>query len=216
MAYDYSGSGQYHRATQAVVTAAPLTMACWFNADSATTNGVLMSMLDEGSNNWTGFYLVCGGTDVGDPFQAAAVNNNSFVSASTSTGYSTGVWMHGCGVYTSDTSRTAYLDGGSAVTDTTSCTPSAIMDNTVIGSARRTIADNGFDGRIAEAGIWNTDLTAAEVLSLAEGVSPLKVRPQSLVFYAPLIREVLDIRGGRALAATGSPAVAVHPRVYGL
>jgi hypothetical protein len=34
------------------------------------------------------------------------------------------------------------------------------------------------DGRIAEVGIWNAALTAAEIASLAKGMTCDKVRPQ--------------------------------------
>jgi hypothetical protein len=52
------------------------------------------------------------------------------------------------------------------------------------------------DGRTAEVGIWNAALTAAEIASLAKGMTPDKIRPQSLVFYAPLVRDLIDVRGG--------------------
>ena len=64
----------------------------------------------------------------------------------------------------------------------------------------------------AGAGIWNVALTAAEIASLAKGFSPRLIRPQSLAFYAPLIRETLDIRGGLTLTDSGS-TVADHPRI---
>jgi hypothetical protein len=63
--------------------------------------------------------------------------------------------------------------------------------------------------------VWNAALTDAEVAILATGFSPKKVRPQSLVFYAPLVREVRDLVGGVALSDTGT-TVADHPRTYGL
>jgi hypothetical protein len=67
---------------------------------------------------------------------------------------------------------------------------------------------------IAEVGIWNVALTAAEVASLAKGVTCNKIRPQNLVFYAPLIRNLQDTKGGRIITPVNSPIVAAHPRVY--
>ena len=58
---------------------------------------------------------------------------------------------------------------------------------------------NYCDGSLAEAAIWNAALSDAEVAALATGVSPLLVRPGSLVFYAPLARDLLDRVGGLQL-----------------
>lgn len=71
-----------------------------------------------------------------------------------------------------------------------------------------------FAGLIAEVGIWSVVLSDDEIASLANGVAPIKVRPQSLVFYSPMIRNVQDVRGGLALTQTGSPTIAAHPRIY--
>jgi hypothetical protein len=67
---------------------------------------------------------------------------------------------------------------------------------------------------IAEVGIWNAALTADEIASLAKGVTCDKVRPQSLVFYAPLVRDLQDVRGGLTITNNNSATVANHPRVY--
>ena len=44
-------------------------------------------------------------------------------------------------------------------------------------------ANAGIAGNIAHVGIWNVALTDAEVLSLANGLLPTRVRPQSLISY---------------------------------
>ena len=41
-----------------------------------------------------------------------------------------------------------------------------------------------------------------------------KVRPQSLVFYAPLVRNLQDVKGGLTISNNNTATVAVHPRVY--
>lgn len=66
----------------------------------------------------------------------------------------------------------------------------------------------------SEVGIWNAALTAAEIASLAKGMTCDKVRPQSLVFYAPLVRNLQDARGGLAITNNGGATVTTHPRVY--
>jgi len=70
------------------------------------------------------------------------------------------------------------------------------------------------DGLIAEVGIWNAALTADEIASLAAGMTCDKVRPQSLVFYAPLVRDLVDVKGGLTITNNNTATVANHPRVY--
>ncbi len=41
----------------------------------------------------------------------------------------------------------------------------------------------GIAGNIAHAAIWNVALTDAEVLELANGIIPTRIRPQSLISY---------------------------------
>ncbi len=69
-------------------------------------------------------------------------------------------------------------------------------------------------GQIAEVGIWNVALADAEIASLADGMTCDKVRPQSLVFYAPLVRELIDARGGLTITNNNAATVAAHTRVY--
>jgi hypothetical protein len=70
-----------------------------------------------------------------------------------------------------------------------------------------------FSGDIAEVGIWNIDLTAAEVASLAKGVSPALIRPQNHVAYLPLIRDTHEIVNATGFTDVNTTA-ANHTRVY--
>ena len=71
-----------------------------------------------------------------------------------------------------------------------------------------------FNGQVAEVGIWNAALTQPEIASLAGGMTCDKVRPQSLVFYAPLVRNLQDVKGGLTITNNNTATVAAHPRVY--
>jgi hypothetical protein len=68
-------------------------------------------------------------------------------------------------------------------------------------------------GDFAELGMWQATLTPEEVASLAKGMTCNKVRPQSLVYYTPLIRDIQDLARGMTLTNTNS-TVANHPRIY--
>jgi hypothetical protein len=69
-------------------------------------------------------------------------------------------------------------------------------------------------GQIAEVGIWNVALTAAEIASLAKGMTCDKIRPQSLVYYAPLVRNLIDQKGDLTITNNNGATVANHTRVY--
>ena len=129
--------------------------------------------------------MSCAGNSPGDPLRFISRTGGTNSVADTTTGYTTGVWYHACAVGISATSRDVYLNGGSKGSNTTSSTPSG-LDTTSLGVSTRNTTVNVYDGRIAEAAIWNVALNADEVLALANRVSPQRVRPASLLAYWPL------------------------------
>jgi|SRR5215831_10134457 len=85
--------------------------------------------------------------------------------------------------------------------------------NNQAGSAALTIGNSAanagpFDGRIAEAAVWNVALSNAEIAALAAGVSPAYFRRSNLVFYVPIYgagAPEADLSGNRNNGAlTGS------------
>ena len=215
MAYEFNGTDQFLSMASAPVTTMPLTMACWFNSTNTTTPQALICINATASANR--YTMSARGDLAGDPIRIAAVGTTgSGVSADTTSGYSSGVWTHSCGVFTSSTSRTAYINGGSSLTNTTNVAVVGIIQAS-IGAQRYNLFPSGTSfttGLIAEVGIWNAALTAAEIASLAKGMTCDKVRPQNLVFYAPLVRDLIDPKGGLAITNNGGATVATHPRIY--
>jgi hypothetical protein len=210
MAYDFNGSNQYLSIGSAPATALPITMACWFNSDSTTVNQRLVGLYESGSS-----YVDLGirGADAGDPVAAVANTNGTVQIVGTTAGYSANTWHHACGVFTSTTSRTAYIDGGNSATGTNTIAQVGNISTTRIGNFFTDI--QYMDGRIAEVGIWNVALTQPEIASLARGMTCEKVRPQSLVFYTPLVRDLIDYKGGLTINNINSVAAqGTHPRVY--
>lgn len=198
-------------AASAVVAAVPLTMACWFNSDSDTPNQVAIALADSSvENHW--FWLYVENAVGGDRIEALVQAGGATAAAITSTTVTRNVWHHGAVVFSAVDARAAYLDGGGKGTDVNSRTPAG-LDRTSIGAVERATPGVYFSGRIAEAAIWNVALSDAEVAVLAEGFSPLFVRPQNLVFHAPLIQEILDVVGGVPLTNNGS-TVAEHPPIF--
>jgi hypothetical protein len=188
-------------------------MACWFRPVNITSAFALIYIGEAGAVS-NRFVMFARGDLAGDPVWISADDGGGGGVATTTSGYTANTWHHACGVFTSSTSRAAYLDGANSGTNATNITPS-ILNTTTVGS-RFTSSTNGifFNGLIAEVGIWNAALTAAEVASLADGMTCDKVRPQSLVFYAPLVRDLIDAKGGLTITNNNSATVANHPRVY--
>lgn len=204
----------YYTAASAVVTAAPLTMACWFRTTSLTAEQLLLSIGRSGTSNHY-FFLELGANAVNDPIYFGANAGSGVAFAGINTTVATNTWYHAAGVSSSAASRFAFWNGTKGTENTTSRTPSS-LNTTGIGVLTNNTPSTAatLRGEIAEAGIWSAALDDAEVAALAKGVSPLKVRPQSLVLYAPLVRESINVKGGVTLSATGSPTVAAHPRIY--
>ena len=169
--------------TTAAITASPLTLSAWVNADQlpaafgdefniieitdGTTSDVWRIRLDDANDGQPQFIIGSAGTAV----------------ATATAAITAGTWHHVCGVAVSTTDRRCFLDGGNKGTNTTSKGDPTVTE-TAIGS--RTSTNDFFDGKLAEIAIWNIALTDAQVLMLARRVSPLSIRPDALVHYWPL------------------------------
>ena len=205
-----TASSQYLELSSAVVSAEPLTMVCWAKPNNTSAGHALMSIgTSGGTARWQLSHNVSSAQ-----CQVISVNSGGAVGVATAGTPGAGSWQHYAAVYTSSTSRTAYLDGVAGTTDTSSITVSGV-NRTIIG-ARISGGSYGtyHDGTIAEAAIWNVALTASEISSLAAGFSPRYIRPASLVFYAPLVGTLQELRGGVSLTNVNSTTTADHPRVF--
>lgn len=133
--------------------------------------------------------------------------------------YNSGVWTHFGGVRNGNDTL-VYVDGVAGTIATGSLGTISVNDpaNDNGAIAARTLGSTSptvlLTGDEAEVAYWDTNLTAAEMLSLARGFSPRKVRPGNLVFHAPLIRSSLDFVGALSLTDIATPGVAAHPRIY--
>jgi hypothetical protein len=207
-----SASSEYLEIDSTPVTAAPFTVAGWAYFGSLTENAVAMAIADKDSGTayWTlQFY----GTQAGDPVLWQARSGGTYALAMSTSGYSAGTWHHLCGVETASNSRAVFLDGGSKGTNSDTASPAG-ADRLSLGRVGDSSPGLYLNGGLAEGAIWNVALTDAEVALLARGYSPLLVRPESLVFYAPLIRDTDDdLVGGLQLTAYNTPSITAHPRI---
>lgn len=222
MSRSFSSTADYLRASISVLPGYPVSMSIW--AYFAGTAGYQCMWLgDQGTDNGTlsiGSQSAASGQKVTalrqiTDFDAGPPN---FVSAASTASYAANTW-HQCGLAAaSATSLAAVLDGTVGATNTTASTALdfSVMDTITIARFDRTSAFGQMDGQFAHAALWTANLTAAEWAMLGAGASPLRIRPQSLVFYAPFLGRdspEIDIVGGRTLTVTGTTASAAEPRV---
>lgn len=207
MAYDFVAASTQYISSSAPVTAVPLTM---------------FVKVKRATNNTSDYFLALTRASVGDQMfllydgrvnYAFFVQNGGSYSQALTSGSSTNVWQNVTGVSSSVTSRFVFLDDSKSLVQTGNIAPSQI-DTLAIGTGvLSNVATNPANGQLAEAALWSVDLTDAEIASLTKGFKPYRIRPQSLVFYAPLVRNLQDVKAGRALTNNNTATVAVHPRV---
>lgn len=216
MAYSFTSSSTQYISCSSLLTLYPSTFAGWvYMPDRTVTTAITILSLGNSANSNVGRILVAGS---GNSYNASINANNAGVSnqfAYTTLATSTGVWQHICGVFSSSTSRTIYLDGGSNGSNTTSAVPVGL--NTIrIGSSFLPAGGPTalFNGIISDTAIWNVELTIDEIKSLSKGFSPRKIRPQSLEFYSPLIRDLNEQILNSSLTNNNTAIVSNHQRIY--
>lgn len=205
------GSSQYLTTSAAPATAIPITMACAFNPAVESVNGILMSL---GASSGNFDRLVLGrnapfGTDVAVSAQSVSA---SVATSAVTDRIASGQWSWAAGVYQSS-NKQAFLNGTGSTAETSAYTLSGI-DQLTIGARRNSGGFGVFcNVTIAEAAIWTAALSDPEIAALSRGFTPDQIRPQSLVFYAPLIRDLQDLRGGLTITNNNGATAANHPRI---
>jgi hypothetical protein len=218
MAYNFVSASSQRITANLSGIAEPCTIAAWARPASIV-NMTAVSLVASDDDRRSISLIASGGNH--NP-RASVVNDGvSSVSADSTFNAASNSWVHLCGVFASTSSRTIYANGGNTNTNTTTLNGANSSSIVSIGATRATSGNPAansiisfFNGDIAEVGIWNAALTAAEIASLAKGMTCDKVRPQSLVFYAPLVRDLIDQKGGLTITNNNGATVANHPRVY--
>lgn len=217
MSRAFNGTTQFLRRSTAVLSGGPFTVSVWFYTTNDNKNNGLFYM-GNGSNNTDYFLLEAhDNSSFSRKCEFEVRTSGAITTALTSTSYSVNTWHHICGVEESSTSHLCFLDGGGKATDNTDVTPTG-LNRTSIGVFDRSTQGDFTDGRIAEVAIWDIALSDNEVLLLANRLSPLLMRPESLVFYTPLMGRTspeIDIVGSLNMPLNNSPTAAAHiPIIY--
>lgn len=210
-----SASGQYLQNGAAVLTAMPLTIACWIKPTNFTAANAVFGLYDSAVANTRYEIFTVLTTGI---VRATHSDNSALATANTSVAATAGAWNHAAGVFVSATSRTAYLNAGSSGSSATNVAGSmAGLNNTTVGLRANSSVSSHFNGSLAEPAIWNVALAQADLSALAAGVCPLLVRPDALVFYAPLMGLASpepDYRGRFSLTLFSAPTASAHQRIY--
>lgn len=208
MAYAFVGTSNQYLTSTAPATGNPLTMAAWFRPQNIV--GVKTILTLGTGDNTQRYWLYNASSTVSLDSRDAA----GFSSISIASGVSAGVWHHACAVELAGSGRRIYGNGTLGSTSAAARNPASVDEFYVgIDRASNTFS-NPMTGDIAEVGVWSAALTADEVRSLAQGVACRLVRPQSLVFYAPLIRELQDLARNATITNGNTATVIDHPRIY--
>jgi hypothetical protein len=212
MAYSFNGTTQYLSIpdnSNLDVTGA-LTLACHFKSNSTPSGDHILVSKWVGTGNQRSYLIGLSANKIWINISNAGTSGfERFGATNVGTGQS-----HMALTYNPSTSFTGFLNGSADVTSTVGVPASIFNSTSNVNISRLTSGAFHFGGTIAEIGIWSATLTAAEVASLAKGMTCDKIRPQNLVFYAPLVRDLQDVRGGLAITNNNAATVATHPRVY--
>jgi len=191
------------------------TAACWFNASNTTESHVLLRLEHESGepakNNR--YLLIADGTDAVDRVKVVCQGNDTITTdwANTTWGFSADTW-HLAAVTCDGAQISAHMDPPNVLAKGTYCPSQPETEEKYL----QVSGDNAFipaiTGRVCEVAVWNIVLASKDLEMLGKGISPLHVRPDALIFYAPVVRDGQDIIGGFSLTATGATP-APHARI---
>jgi len=186
------------------LTGNKITLSAWINLVSSSSEGKIIAKWADSGSLFQ--YLISTTDNAGDKCQFAVNVGGIKVVVGTTT-LDTGTWIHIGGTYDGSNIRVyckGVDEGSLAVTGNMSSTTAPVR----IGAGSGGLGtENPFDGDIGHCAIWNVDLTADEMASLAAGISPLKIqKSNNLLFYAPLNGQdpEYDVIGGLDLTVNGS------------
>lgn len=116
-------------------------------------------------------------------------------------------WNACLSTWVSATSTNVYVNGSSVGSNANALTWNTAGVTRTIGNDA-VVANQPATGRIGELALWNVVLSANEITALANGKSPLLIRPDALVDYLPMgsgySTEPNLVNGGTAGTLTGT------------
>jgi hypothetical protein len=211
MAYSFNGSSQLLELVHANTSPSDYPLTLFVRAKSSDlTNHQFAAIYIRSLTTYNGYGVAMGGTTASDP----VLSTGGPVS---SVSYADGAW-HAC------TARSTSTTGHTLNVDDTENTGSTSVtfegyQSIQVGARKIPAFSNGLNGSACCVALWDAALTAAECHSLNVGFSPRRIRPQSLMAYGPLVRDLQSVVNRmffmESFTNTGSATVSDHPRAYG-
>jgi len=196
-----NASNQYLKTSTVPVTSKPVTMTGWYK----TTSDALMQTVVCISNTGNDELILA-------QLRGAVAGNyvavQEYATAwkwSPTIGYTTDVWQHVAVIFYSATDRRVFLNGANKVVNTETQDVNFSLFNQVLIGTHRTIGGTPLAGKLAEIAIWSTDLTDAEILSLANGELADNIQTDSLEVYWKLKSNAKDSVGSNDLTLYNTP-----------
>lgn len=216
MAYDFDGSGDYISISKSAAATDLSVFSYSFNLivdSTAGTNHNVFWMGSTWETNLHSFLQTSSGSGRLEFVTGWSTNHARWSIANSGTSWHNHVITYDFSATTND--PVWYQDGVSQ-SITENVAPAGTANYAKDTSAFKIGAGHDgtyefWDGKIAEFAIWNRVLTAAEAAIMGDGFSPLFI-PNGLVFYAPMIRSLPDLKGGGVGTATNA-VVYPHPRI---
>lgn len=222
MSRGYSGTTDKSIVDASPISGDAFTFSAWAAYDTDNNAGQVCVALVNQTSNTNQAFLNCS-FDVSATVNFSIRRSGTYYHAYTANSVTAnGGWNHLAGVMVGVSERYSYLNGDTAnkgTNTTTISSLSGLFNRTNVGSLYYvTTNQQTTQGRVAHPAIWNAALSDAEIVMLSQGVSPLLVRPQNLVFYVPYLgrdSSDIDIIGRNALTNTGTTSELSEPVVTG-
>lgn len=215
----FNGTTQCLTIASSPVTAAPVTMSCWFNAPVLAAQYYLLTLSSTTASDHSLFGIF--GQTTGVFVEVSNSSASTDVSTGSTVPVSTNTTFHICCVNVSPTSHTIYVNGGTPATGVTSSVPNpATLNSTVLAGLHdgSSTVINFFNANMFFPAVWNIDLSAADVLSLSKGISPRKIQPSHLVRYARLTGHAAttepDMINSVGWTVVAAPTESANVRIY--
>jgi len=185
----------------AVLWTMPFSVSVWALARNVTQN---FSVFTSGnSTNANPFFNVgFRGDSTGDPIQIQMRGSNNVNSVCNGSAFVANRIYHIVGVFTSETSRTVFVDGVQGQTDTTSHTATT-LDRVTIGALVRNTSVSFLNGTVEDLMVYNVNLSESEVREIYRrgrgygiGASPHRSRRSAGGFKAYWARRQSQLIGG--------------------
>lgn len=210
MAYIFNGTSDYFSiASPPFRGGTALTASIWVNL-SGITEGKCFGIWDDGGAQQEWLITTTAG------ILTVAVHDNFGSQYQVITGglFSLNTWANLIIRFIQNSILEGFVNGISIGT-----TPTGIMQTfsspmTIGAGLNGGSANNFVTGNLCEAGLWDINLDNNEIKALSKGYSPSLIRPTSLKFYTPLLRDIMDLKG-KTITKVGSPLPSNHTRIYG-